>query len=431
MVQTDHLKSLISDHRVWAGLIVLLALFVGWPTPQSPVVWPDSEAYLAGSPARLPVYSSLARVMGDSYLLICFQFLLSIGALAALGFVVAGIPGLLLGVLLSLAWPVTLWNHTVLSESLSISLFAASLAATFLLVKKWTRPRLIVWCVVIVLYSFTRSTNVFMLPFFIVPFVLRGKRQLVITAGIVALVLVSWGVYGKTVGSSLRETSLLNVYLNRIMHDNTRLIYFVDRGMPVDITIMSFVDRKSASNKEEMFASSPQFAEWFRERGASSYRAWLLSGTLSFTQAWGVMVDNVNYPYPEYDNGMRKRSFSRFADMYYNIVYLPWWLWLAGALAPLVSLLLLKRLTLESLFLPALMAGAYVQAYVGYHGDATEMARHCVLALIGYKTVFLLMIFWLYRLVRLRMEETPAAVPSTGTARRPGRRHKSKRKRSG
>ncbi len=427
MVQSDRLKSLIFDHRVWAGLIVLLALFVGWPASQSPVVWPDSEAYLAGSPARLPVYSSLARVMGDSYLLICFQFLLSLGAWVVLGFVVAGIPGLLLAVLLSLAWPVTLWNHTVLSESLSISLFAAALAATIWLVKKWTRRRFVVWCLLVVLYSFTRSTNVFMLPFFIVPFVLRGKRQMIITAGVAALVLFSWGVYGKTVGSSLRETSLLNVYLNRIMHDNSRLIYFVDRGMPVDMTIMSFVDRKSASNKEEMFAASPPFADWFRKRGAPSYRSWLLSGTLSFTQAWGVMADNVNYPYPEYDNGMQKRSFSRLADFYYNIVYLPWWLWLAGALAPLVSFVVLKRLTPESLLVPALMAGAYVQAYVGYHGDATEMARHCILALIGYKTAFLLMIFWLYRLVRLRMEATPA--PAAAVNRRPGKRRKSKRKR--
>ncbi|MCK4774514.1 MAG: hypothetical protein KAT30_07000, partial [Candidatus Krumholzibacteria bacterium] len=196
--------------------------------------------------------------------------------------------------------------------------------------------------------------------------------------------------------------------------------------------VMSFVDRRSASNKEEMFAAAPQFAEWFRERGESSYRSWLLSGTLSFTQAWGVMADNVNYSYPEYDDGMRRRSFSRFADLYYNIVYLPWWLWLAGALTPLVSLVLLRRLTPESLFVPALMAGAYVQAYVGYHGDATEMARHCILSLIGYKTAFLLMIFWLYRLVGQRLKETPAAAaPATGTARGPGKRRKSKRKRSG
>ena len=431
MVITGRLRSLLLDKRFWTGAIVALALVLGWPSQQAPVVWPDSEAYLATSPDRLPVYSLLVAVTRDSYALICVQFVLSLAAWTALGFTVAGAAGALVAVVVALAWPVALWNHTVLSESLSLALFAAALAATVLLVKGWTRNRLIAWCALAALFAFTRSTNVFMLPFFIVPFLPGGRRRLLVAAAVTAAVLFSWGIYGQTLGSSLRETSLLNVYLNRIMHDRSRLDYFVARGMPVDNRILAFVDRKSRQNKEEMFAAAPEFAEWFREKGASSYRSWLLSGTLSFRQAWGVMVDNINYPYPEYDDGMRSRAINRAAHAAYNICYLPWWLWLLGVLTPLVSLALLRRMTPESLFVPALMAGSYVQAYVGYHGDATEMARHCILSLIGYKTTLLFLVFWIFVVVKQRLQSAPA--PGTAAARdqkKAGRKRKSRGKRN-
>jgi hypothetical protein len=281
MVNTDRLKSLILDRRAWTGAIVLLAL----------------------------------------------------AAWTALGFAVAGAAGAAVAALVCLAWPVALWNHTVLSESLSLSLFAAVLAATVNLYGRWATRRFIVWCALAVLFAFTRSTNVFMLPFLAVPFVLRGRR-----------------------------------------------------------------------------------------RAAPAYRSWLLSRPLSFEQTWGVMADNVNYPYPEYDDGMEKRAVNGAAHTVYNLIYLPWWLWILGVLAAVAGLVVVRRPTADALIVPALIAGSYVQAYVGYHGDATEMARHCILSLIGYKTALLLAVFWAYRLVRERLRAAPAPLRQTaGRKRRRGK----------
>jgi hypothetical protein len=357
----------------------------------------------------------------------CVQFVLSLVAWALLGFVAAGAVGVLLGACFALAWPVALWNGSVLSESLSITLFAASLAATLWLWTGWNRRRFAAWCAVVVVFAFTRSTNVFLLPFLVVPFAALGKRQTVLTAAVVAVVFGLWGAYGNTVGAPLRETSLLNVYLNRIVHNDQKRPYFVERGMPVDRDVAAFVDRRGAVNKDELFERSPQFAAWFKDKGASTYRAWLLSHSLSFAQAWSVLVDNVNYAYPEYDDGLQARAASTAMTRYYTAVYLPWWVMVVFAVVMLAVLALPRRITFEAVLAVALMAGAYVQAYVGYHGDATEMARHCILALVVYKVAVFVIAVWGYRVIRERVWEGALLPP--GAKRVPKKKAKTRQKR--
>ena len=61
-----------------------------------------------------------------------------------------------------------------------------------------------------------------------------------------------------------------------------------------------------------------------------------------------------------------------------------------GVLVTAFAWRLLRRVTPDSLLIPALMAAVYVQAYAGYHGDQAEVSRHVLLAMILYKITTLL-----------------------------------------
>jgi hypothetical protein len=125
----------------------------------------------------------------------------------------------------------------------------------------------------------------------------------------------------------------------------------------------------------------------------------------------------------QYAGGTRVRAVSTYLIWFYAAVHIPWWVWLAGLLLPLLIRRLEGRVTPDSLFVPALMVGIYAQAYVGYHGDRAEVSRHVILALVLYKVTILLMLASVVSAVVGRRRRRGAAVPAKSTGD-PGRRGK-------
>jgi len=388
----ERLIALLKSQAFWAVAIFAVVFAVGVPPVQDARLWPDSGSYLGQSSARMPVYPLIASTFENRYAVVLFQFVLSICAWCWFGWVVGRAPGVLFACLFAISAPIVMWDLAVLSESVCISLLVASLAATVLLYRRWSPSRFASWAAIVLLFALTRTTNMFLVPFLALPFVVKGRRQLLLALSTVLIASLIADVYSRTAGASLRRLSLINVYTGRIMLKPENYGYFVERGMPLVAEMEPFVRKTGRSNARALFEACPEFATWFDRYGATTYYKYLVTQPANYKWPWLSVVDNVNFIDFDYVDGtLAKRVYFHLIH-YYLIVYLPWWIWIAGLLLPLVSRRLLGRVTPESLFVPALMIGVYLQAFASYHGDRAEQSRHIIPMLVLYKVATVLLL---------------------------------------
>jgi len=378
--------------EIWTGAVVVLAVALAIPPIQDAVSTPDSESYLSFSWERMPVYTLLASALGDSYALVVVQFFLSLAAWCWLGWVVARAPGVLVAAALAISGPILMWDLMVLSETLTLSSLIASLAATIMLYRRWSKTRFVVWCVVAGLFAMTRTTNMFLLPFLVVPLAFKDRRQLLFAASAALAFMLISDAYSRTAGASLRRISLVNVYTGRLLIEPRWQKYFVERGMPIKRVMEPFVGvgLTGRENAHSLFEACPEFEAWFDEHGVSEFYRWLFAHPKNLALPVVALFKNLDFMNLQYAGGTRARLVSAYMIWFYAAVHVPWWLWLGCVLLPLLSWRMLGRITPDAVFVPALMLGIYAQAYVGYHGDRAEVSRHVILALVLYKVTILL-----------------------------------------
>jgi hypothetical protein len=422
------LASAPRSQAFWAGVVIVMAVGFATPPIQNAVVSPDSESYLNLSSERMPVYTVFASALGDGYALVLVQFLLSLAAWCWLGWVVARAVGVLVAGCLAVSGPVLMWDLMALSESLTLTLLIASLAATISLCRRWSRARFVVWCVGVGLFAMTRATNMFLLPFFVVPFIPGERKRLLYVAAAALIFMVLSDGYSRTAGASLRRTALVNVYTGRLLIEPRWQRYFIERGMPIRREMEPYVGvgRTGRENARALFEASPEFEAWFDQNGVSEFYRWLFAHPKNFALPAIALVKNLDFMNLQYAGGTRVRAVSAYLIWFYAAVHIPWWVWLTGLLLPFLIRRLEGRVTPDSLFVPALMVGIYAQAYVGYHGDRAEVSRHVILALVLYKVTILLMLASVVSAVVGRRRRRGAAVPakSSGDPRRGGKRGK-------
>jgi hypothetical protein len=388
---TAALKSALRSQAFWAAIIFLAAVWLGKPPHQDARLTPDSGSYLGLSAARMPVYPLIASTLGNGYAIIRFQFLLSLASWCWLGWVIARAPGVLLAACFALTVPIVMWVIAVLSESVCLSLMAASLAATIVLFRRWSRWRFAAWCAVVLLFAMTRTTNMFLVPFLVVPFIMAVDKRRLLYVALAALAIVATAdLYGRTAGGELRRLSLVNVYTGRILLKPERRNFFAERGMPLKDEMEPYVGKTGKKNMRAIFRACPEFEAWFDDKGESSYYKYILSKPFNYKWPWTALVRNVNFADPAYVDGARARRTYFHLIKFYMAIYVPWWIWLVGLVLPLVTWRTLGRVTPESLLVPALMVATYVQAYVGFHGDRAEVGRHIIPALLLYKVTAVL-----------------------------------------
>jgi len=431
MIQLENLKQLYKQPEAWIVAILVTAVAVGWPVPQSPRIYPDSAGYIGMSSERMPAYSLLASMLRPTYALVCVQFALSLAAWSWLGHTVGRVAGVLLGACFAVSVPIYAWNLLVLSESLSLSLLAASLASTILLYRRWSWARFAALCVFVVLFSLTRSANVFLVPFLVVPFVVTNKRALLRVSLVALVLLATVYLFGRTVGGSLRAVSLANVYTGRILADPDRRVFFVERGMPLKTEMEPYIGKTSRENAQALFDACPEFAEWFDEEGASMYYRWVFTQPGNYKLAAAAVANNLNFMNLRYTEGTQFRLVPEYLMWLYAGVHVPSWIWLAGLL-PILSWRLLRRVTPDSLLIPALLAGIYVLTFVNFHGDRAGLSRHLLVPLVLCKVILLMTIAFAIAMVvtwRRKRQAAPArSVPAADKQRRPSASPRSGRK---
>jgi hypothetical protein len=380
-------------HGAVVGALCLVALAISWPFPQIPRMWPDSAGYLSMSAERMPVYTLLASTLKASYLLVCVHYLLSLAAWSWLGYTIGRTIGLVIGLVFAISLPVYVFHLVVLSETISLTLLAALLASTISLSRQWSKNSFRLWCAFLFLFAMTRVINLFLLPFLVVPFVVCGRRRLLAASLAVTIVTGGGLLYSITLGTPLRETSLTNIYMRRIAMDKEISSYFMARGMPFGNDVRQFANMTGSENKFALFEACPHFAVWLRENGNSEYLRWVMDRPGSWKVAWTEMFEHLNDTNRRFSAGTLMRSMPRHLEQFYVRLSVPYWLWLPALLLPLMSRRVYRRVKPVTLLVVAMMFAAYGQAFVGYHGDATEESRHMITAFYLYKITVVLLIY--------------------------------------
>jgi hypothetical protein len=275
--------------------------------PSSLGVWPDSGVYLhitnqrllsegffAGwRPWTVPLFykvfpdSDTARAAGQ--LVVSISCWLALAAAAAWNVrrprfqVVA----FCLVLLFSLSVWITQWDRVILSESLTLSLGAAVLAAWLALFRA---PGL--WTIAAVLgttllWAFTRDTVAYM-ALFTLPFVLawvafpgRRRGRIALAAGLAAIFAASILAQSSTTAAPRRQGPLLNVIGARVLTNDHELRYFREHGMPLPDQVYARAGSRLGSGAlrpDRPLASDPSvagFLEWVREDGRETLAAYL------------------------------------------------------------------------------------------------------------------------------------------------------------
>jgi hypothetical protein len=294
------------SYLVVCGVYVTMRLVVFLPA--SIRRFPDSGTYLdaahqslfslsffaGGRAFTLPLFykllpdSDTARTVG--------QLALSIGCWIALAMVVAWsvrklrLVSFCLVLLFSLSVWITQWDRVVLSESLSISLGAAALAAWLALVRapsRWTFGAVLV---TMLAWVFARDTNAYYalltVPFVVAWAALAGRRRgpLLLAVGLVAMFAANLASSNAPAARWARwEMSLLNVIGTRVLTNEGELQYFRAAGMPLPRAMAAAAGTplgESLLGPDERLSTSPAlapFRRWARADGRQTLVLYLLS----------------------------------------------------------------------------------------------------------------------------------------------------------
>jgi hypothetical protein len=385
-------------------LAAAVVLFLAWPGKSSLLYLGDSISYV-GWPAdymlgdnvrlmgaRPPVYPLFLRLVGYGDLLVHTQVFVSVASWCFLGWAVGRVVGLVVFGTLALTASVWLWNTMLLSESISLSLMAALIGMTIILARMWSRLRFLLWSTTALLFSLTRDPNIYLLPFLIVPIVRLGWHRVVpiavVTLGISLVVLADSNFQDRW------QWPLTAVVVGRIVPDPGARDYFEDAGMPSSLALEHASGRLlEASVFRDLQKGTPEFLEWIKSHGRTTYLSWLLPRSASYTEAWTHLPRAIGRVPPDF----MTTSFwgeDRFPthpprlclSCWMDPIAFPFALWWVLGILPLLEWVLRRELSVLSTLTASLVAGTYLQAFLGYHGDYTDLVRHAVPAIVLYWT---------------------------------------------
>jgi hypothetical protein len=256
--------------RFVLGAIVGIVVRVWLAGEGPPAVWQDSFDYLAvgsnplwstelwaGSRPGLVSYliATLGGELNVNY--VVFQVVFAALAWSALAAQVSAVMPtatrrwVAFGVVLAFSWtrPVALWDRSVLSESFGLSLLAATAAAGLWLLRGADLRRLVVFVLAAAAWGFTRDTNAVVVAMLVVGFGgwwalgwRRSRREPVgtgegsgrawLAVGAVALaVVLALAAWSSNAGGR-HVVPLAHVFAVRVLPYEDRIQWFVDQGMP-------------------------------------------------------------------------------------------------------------------------------------------------------------------------------------------------------
>ncbi len=410
---------------------------------------PFSEAMLAGP--RAPAVPLFYKLLASDDLRVVGQVTLSIFCWLALAAVLAALTtkrklrlvAFTAVLLFSLAPQVTHWDPILLSESLTVSLTAAVLAAWLWLVHRPSWRWLVAAAVITLIWVFTRDTNAYLVAclgvgmLLALPFVTRRRMMLAGAAAMLVIAALSVasanggatanqreaalaggpdGSFGRTVeayrfpaqqyylfSDGRWEFPLLNVIGQRVLTDPDKLSYFQDHGMPVTPALTQMAGQY-APGRNGTFYRSPalaRFRTWLVDKGTSTYTGYLLAHPAQAVKAFtadprAMLFADEDLAERETNNAVREpvRDFlpgpveRLFLDR--SVLSLGLWLLLGGA----AVFLAFTREPRWTWVVPvATLVSTVPHMLVIWNGDSQELQRHSLLVGVMGRLGILMLLF--------------------------------------
>jgi hypothetical protein len=388
------------------------AWYVFWQaTAGTPLIWTDSTSYatVAVHPLwstgfwagqRPPLVPFVLKLAGSSTAFVALQALVAVAAWGCLAWTVGRlVPGgwrrvlatwLVLG--FATSTPITLWNRSVLSESLSMSFLALLVAGVIWAVRRLTWPRVGAVVVAAVGFATTRDAQIYTVALVGVGvgvFVLvRGRHRpwLVRRAGTLALgLVVVAALFGWDAAHTGRNRqNAWDVLVVRIFPFPGRVAWFAAHGMPqaraIDRLAAATPATKGAAKVVSFDTSDPRYAaleRWITNDAESTYILFLLTHP-----AYVVTAPLVR---PELSNNFANGNLLFYAaldrvDSPLTAVLWPAWWWLLpmSVVAVVVAGVTGMWRRRSWRVIGALGALGVVAMLVSWHGDGQEVTRHTI-----------------------------------------------------
>lgn len=278
----------------------------------------------------------------------------------------------------SLSDPVVMWDIQALTESLTLSLMAATTAAAlrFGSTRSWAAGATLVvtataWC----LARDTVAAAMFVASFAAM-IGLRRRREVVVVGGALLLVAVLSMAMASSAGRGDVPTS--HLFFARVLPFPERLDWFEDRGMPRVEAFHAAVPPLEGPHIVAAPEDDPQFErwwEWFDHEGSAAWRSYVAH------YPWFLVAEPVREPERVYNNGEGSVTMYRPAELpKVPVASALMWPSLLVTLAGLsiggVAALRRSLWSGPAAVAGLLALGSGVYAAVAWHSDAMESARH-------------------------------------------------------
>lgn len=299
----------------------------------------------------------------------------------------------------SLAAPVQMWNHIILSESLSISLMVLILAVWLSLLQRWRWGKLFVLIILFGWWIGTRETNVYLsllIAAILVPIGLFYKRQRFYWAVSILLALFCY------INIQISELPtfprwlypLTNTVLNRILPSDEFLSYFEKKGMPVSPELLALQGGLADSDNFAVY-NSPELNEmerWLYRKGKEVYVRFLIDHPVyTLISPWQHLKELLA-PSDLQNNGSGQTLARSIGNLFF-----PSSLWLVALLVILALGLTLgtkrKSHILAFWLVLGFLALFFPHMYLVWHGDAAAVGRHAAQSSIQLRLALWLIIF--------------------------------------
>ena len=297
----DSVRGRLGSPFVWAaGAYVLVRLLTAHWQPTTP--GQDTSAYKALAELSLfdgdfytgakPFGTALLwKVLPEDHVRVIGQLLISIGSwlvLAAtfarvLRHPVVRLIGFVVVLAFSLVAQVTLWDSLLLSDSLSVSLFALAVAAWLAVVEAPTWRRLAIGLGLVAALAVTRDSNSYLagmtLPLLAV-WLIASRRRAMPAVAIAVVAAIFAGSLALASAGHRSELGLMHVIGNRLKNDPEAVRWFTARDTP---GWPALVRAQKVSDVDRLYTLDPcvgdcaAFRSWLREKGTSTYVSYMLS----------------------------------------------------------------------------------------------------------------------------------------------------------
>jgi hypothetical protein len=409
-----------ADHR---DLVAPVAAVAGWGgfagyvlwqgTGGPPLIWTDTTSYaiVAGhsllstgfwAGQRPPAVPLLLKMVNSSYAFTDLQSLIAVAAWGFLAFTVGRMvsPGWrrLVAVWTVLAFatstPIVLWNRSVLSESLSLSLLALLVAAVIWAARRLTWPRVAAVALSALAFAATRDTQVWtvaLLGVVVAVAALVGAvhhRRFPRRMGVLALsLLAAAGATGwDVVHTGRSEQNLEHVLYVRVFPFPRRVAWFAAHGMPdarwIDTVAAATAPPSPGAatvvGSEQLVG--PRFASlehWMVTKGESAYLLWLVTHPLF------IVTEPLARPERAFNFADGSLTFyaapTRVDSPLSDLLWPAWW-WMLPMTVVAVGAAAVTRTWRENSWRAVMVLGAVgiVTILVAWNGDGEEVARHTV-----------------------------------------------------